>query len=114
MNTREADLNRWFAEKIQPHEAMLRAWLQRRFVSACDVDDILQESYMRVLQAGQRGELRSPKAFLFATAHNLALDNIRRRKIVREEPLVEKEALSVLDGATAFQSESPTTRKSRC
>lgn len=98
MDSREADLNRWFAEEIQPHEAMLRAWLTRRFASACDIDDILQEAYVRVLQAGQRGELRSPKAFLFATARNLALDDLRRRQVVREEPLVENDALSVLDG----------------
>lgn len=76
---------------------MLRAWLLKRFSSACDVDNIVQEAYVRVLRARQRGELRSPKAFLFATARNLAMDHARHREVADEMPLVESAALSVLD-----------------
>jgi RNA polymerase sigma-70 factor (ECF subfamily) len=89
----------WFAEHVQPHEAMLRAWLQSRFGTQLDLDDLVQESFVRVLRARAGGEVRAPKAFLFATARNLALDQLRRQGLVATEPLVESGALFVLDEA---------------
>ncbi len=88
---------RWFAEHLQPHEPMLRAWLQSRFTQDSDVDDVIQEAYLRVLQARETAPMQSPKAFLFATARNLALDQVRRRQILQFEPLVEKDNWTVLD-----------------
>ena len=81
---------------MQPHEPLLRAWLRSRFPSECDFDDIIQESYLRVLRANERGLLQSPKAFLFAIARNRALDLLRRRKTAQPVPLVENEADDVL------------------
>lgn len=95
MESSPAEQDGWFLRQIQPHEAMLRAWLHSRFPSERDVDDLIQESYMRVLQARARGELRAPKAFLFATARNLAIDCLRRRKAVETGPLVDLDALAV-------------------
>lgn len=91
---------RWFAEQVQPHEPMLRAWLSSRVASRDDVDDIVQEAYMRVLRAQAESRLQSPKAFLFAVARNLAFDRLRHRQVARTEPLVETEALAVLDDGT--------------
>jgi RNA polymerase sigma factor (sigma-70 family) len=75
---------------------MLRAWLQSRFREETDLDDILQEAYLRVLKAHGEGRLQSPKAFLFAIARNLALDRLRRRQVARTEPLVQNEQWDVL------------------
>jgi len=91
------DQERWFSENLQPHEAMLRGWLESRFPPECDIDDVLQESYLRVLRAKERGAVQSPKAFLFATARNLAVDRVRRVNFLRAESLVENDVLSVLD-----------------
>ena len=97
MPPEDSDQAQWFAENLQPHEAMLRGWLRSRFPSECDIDDILQESYLRVLNARERGALESPKAYLFATARNLAVDYVRNMKVFQAESLVENDALSVLD-----------------
>lgn len=72
----DSELGQWFSAHVQPHEAMLRAWLSGRFGGQLDVDDIMQEAYVRVLRARTDGELQAPKAFLFATARNLALDQL--------------------------------------
>jgi RNA polymerase sigma-70 factor (ECF subfamily) len=61
------------------------------------VDDVVQEAFIRVLKARENGTLQAPKAFLFATARNLALDSLRRHAVSRTEGLVEEELLSVLD-----------------
>ena len=61
----DSELGQWFATHVQPHEPMLRAWLRNRFRSEDDLDDLVQESYLRLLRARERGEVASPKAFLF-------------------------------------------------
>jgi len=87
----------WFAAHVQPHEAMLRAWLVNRFGSRLSVDDIVQEAYVRVWRAHVAGELHSPKAFLFTTARNLAIDSLRRHHVSRTEGLVESDLANVWD-----------------
>jgi RNA polymerase sigma factor (sigma-70 family) len=95
----DAEHAHWFAEHVQPHEPMLRAWLRGRFPNEPDVDDIVQESYYRLLQARASGGVSSVKAFLFATARNLTIDRLRHRHVTRSEPLADNHELSVLDGA---------------
>lgn len=97
MPPENSEQSRWFAEQVQPHESMLRAWLRSQFPTEGDIDDIVQDAYVRVLRAHAGGEVASPKALLFATARNLARDRFRHRTVARAEPLVENEALSVLE-----------------
>jgi RNA polymerase sigma factor (sigma-70 family) len=91
------DSDAWFRTHVQPHEAMLRAWLAQGFGSRLAVDDVVQEAFLRVLRARVTGGLQSPKAFLFATARNLALDQLRRHHVSRTDSLVETDCLNVLD-----------------
>jgi len=97
MSYQDTEQARWFSEQVQPHDAMLRAWLHSRFPGESDIDDIVQETYLRTLQAHAARNVSSVKAFVFATARNLAVDRVRRRNILRAEPLVDNEALSVLE-----------------
>ncbi|MBI5382454.1 MAG: sigma-70 family RNA polymerase sigma factor [Opitutae bacterium] len=97
MPPQDTEQARWFAEELQPHEEMLRSWLHSRFPSGCDLDDVVQESYMRVLEAHKTEVIDSPKAFLFATARNLALGQLRRREKWGENTLTEFDSCSVLD-----------------
>lgn len=88
---------RWFTEQLQPHEAMLRAWLKAQFPAAADIDDLVQEAYVRVLRARATGPIISPKAFLFATARNLALMQLRHRAVERTDALAETDCSRILD-----------------
>ena len=97
MPPQDSEESRWFAEHVLPHEAMLRAWLKCQFPDEGEIDDIVQEAYVRLLHARAVGVVHSPKALLFAAARNLARDRFRHRSIARMEPLVENDALSVLD-----------------
>lgn len=88
----------WYSQHLQPHEAMLRAWLRSRFAGVDDTDDVVQEALSRVLQARETTAITSPKAFLFATARNLALARIRQRQAAgAANSLAETEAAGVLD-----------------
>lgn len=88
----------WFDAEVLPHEPALRAWLHARFPSLRDVDDLVQETYVRILRVRDRAAIDSPRAFLFTTARNLALDHTRRSQTVVMESIAEPEQLFVKDG----------------
>lgn len=88
---------KWFAEEVQPHESELRAYLRSKFSSHLDVDDLVQETYARLLQAREQAQIRSAKAYLFSTARNAAFDFFRRRKIVAIDGMAELELLPVFE-----------------
>lgn len=81
---------------MQPHRAALRAWLLARYPTLPDVDDLVQETFARVLQARETTVIRSTRALLFATARNLALDAVRRQGVVAFEPITGETDSSVL------------------
>ncbi len=91
--------SRWFTEEVQVHAGALRAWLRGSFPLLSDPDNVVQESLTRVWRARQRGDVQSPKSLLFTTARNLALDELRRRKVIPFEPLAETEVSSVWNDA---------------
>lgn len=72
------ETHEWYQQNVQPHVAMLRAWLLGQFPSERDIEDVVQEAIMRVLRARSCGEVRAPKAFLFATARNLVVGGLRK------------------------------------
>src|SRR5688500_9205840 len=86
-----------FTQHLRPHEGMLRAWVRSQFPGSADVDDIVQEAFLRVLNARRDREIVSPKAFLFATARNLALAQLRHRRVERTDSLAETDVSDILD-----------------
>jgi RNA polymerase sigma factor (sigma-70 family) len=96
----DSDAHTWYRTQIQPHEAMLRAWLKGRFPHHRDIEDILQEAILRVLTAREGGEIRSPKAFLFATARNLVVGEIRKSAHRQNFQLADWDELDVSDENT--------------
>ena len=93
----DAEQTRWFTEEVHPHEPALRAYLHGCFPTLQDIDDLVQEAYARLIRARNAGQVGHPRAYLFATARNAALDLFRRGKIVSIEGLADFERLSVLD-----------------
>jgi len=89
MSPHQPETARWFAAEVQPHATGLRAYLAGQFPSLTDVDDIVQESLVRVLRAHEAGRVQAPRALLFATARNLALDLLRRQRVISFEPMTE-------------------------
>lgn len=89
---------RWFEEEVRPHEPELRGYLRAQFPDHLDLDDLVQETYARILRARtQQAPLRAPKAYLFATARNVAYDFFRRRRVVAIDGIAEIELLPVLE-----------------
>lgn len=91
------DQARWFTQEVHAHEASLRSYLHGAFPSVNDVDDVVQESLLRIWQARLNRAIRSPKSFLYQVARNLAIDLVRRRKISPVISCPDLAALSVME-----------------
>jgi RNA polymerase sigma factor (sigma-70 family) len=77
----QSDHARWFAEEVLPHEPALRAHLRRRFPDLSDVDDVVQETYLKLFRARVQGRLRQARGLLFTAARHAALDVFRWRRL---------------------------------
>ena len=91
---------RWFLDEVQPHERSLKAYLRAAAPSPMDVEDLLQESYLRLIRAKEQNPIRCVKALLFAIARNAVCDAVREKLSNREFSSTEMEALPVLDDGT--------------
>lgn len=91
------DSDHWYETNVQPHVPMLRAWLLSQFPQQRDIEDVVQEAIMRVLRARATGEVRAPKAFLFATARNLVVGGARKAIRQGQFSLADLDELDVVE-----------------
>ncbi len=98
MDSPRSDHAQWFAAELAPHEPALRGYL-RGLVNPSDIDDLVQETYARLLRARERGPIEHPRGLLFATARNAARDLFRRRTTANTIPITEMIGSRVFDDA---------------
>jgi RNA polymerase sigma factor (sigma-70 family) len=96
--------NAWLAKEILVHERALRGYLSRFFKNVADIEDVVQETYARLLALSDPASnaVRNWHAFLFTTARNVALDRIRRSRVVSLDALAEMGNADVLDQAPSI------------
>jgi RNA polymerase sigma-70 factor (ECF subfamily) len=58
----------------------LRRYLSRFFQKSQDIDDALQETFVRAYAAEAHGPILMPRAYLFRVAKHVALNELARRK----------------------------------
>jgi RNA polymerase sigma-70 factor (ECF subfamily) len=89
-------LDVWFAREILVHEEALVRCLIRVCSDRNDIQDLRQETYVRVYEAAAKARPRAAKSYLFTTARHLIADRIRRQRLVSIEARGDLEALNVL------------------
>jgi RNA polymerase sigma-70 factor (ECF subfamily) len=105
-----SDQARWFAEEVHPHDAQLRSYLRGSFPTVRDVEDVVQESYLRIWKARAARPIQSAKSFLFSIARHLAIDTLRRQRSSPIDALPDLAALSVMDDGPGV-AETACTRE---
>ena len=61
------------------NQSFLKRFLTRFLSSSQDIEDVVQESYLKALCAEKKHEISSPKAFLFRIARNEALKELQKK-----------------------------------
>lgn len=90
-------LVRWFNSEVHPHENTLRGWLRGRYPGVRDLDDVVQESFLRIWKARLARPIASTKTFLFQVARNLVVDKVRRERVAKTDSLGDLSVLTVTE-----------------
>ncbi len=75
----------WFRREVAPFEGALRWRLRRLLDSDAEVEDVLWSAYEKVLVADLWRSAAAPVALVHSIARNLAIDHLRRTKVVSLE-----------------------------
>jgi RNA polymerase sigma-70 factor (ECF subfamily) len=75
------DRHEWFLNQIFRFRTELRRYLWRFTSGAEDLEDLIQETYVRVYSLSDFQVVSSPKAYLFTIARNLAIERARQNAI---------------------------------
>jgi RNA polymerase sigma factor (sigma-70 family) len=86
----------WLGRQVLPHEPALRAWLSRRRLVGLDVDDIIQETYSRLMTAESVQHVHDARSYTFQVAGSVAIDHLRRMKVVPISSVPDLEYLEVV------------------
>jgi RNA polymerase sigma factor (sigma-70 family) len=95
----EHESSRWFTDEVHRHEPQLRSYLLGRFPAVRDVDDVVQESYLRIWKARAAHPIASAKGFLFTIARHLAIDLAQKKQATLEVNWGDLAELAVVDDA---------------
>jgi len=86
----------WLGRQVLPHEPALRAWLSRRRLGGLDVDDIIQETYSRLMTAESVQHVLDAKSYAFQVAGSVVIDCLRRMKVVSIASMPDLDYLEVV------------------
>jgi RNA polymerase sigma factor (sigma-70 family) len=103
MRLASGELVGWVGRYILPHESRLRSWLRSAF-PAIDVDDVVQEAYCRIAMLDSVSHIDDPRQYLFRTARNIVLEQLRRDRIVSIEAA---SGLAEMDQAVEGEHSNP-------
>ena len=104
---------RWFASEVHPHESALRAYVKNQFPKLRDIDDVVQESFLKTWSAHAKRPIRSAKAFLFRVARHSAIDLIRRSKNSPINDVGDFEQLHVIEDGSSVADVVSVAEKKR-
>lgn len=90
-----ADRHEWFLSQVFPHRAMLQRYLRRYLGAEDDIEDVIQDTYLRIYAIQDYTAVESPKALLITIAHNLAVELGRRRSSRATDAVADFDALGV-------------------
>jgi RNA polymerase sigma-70 factor (ECF subfamily) len=96
VETPSSEQRRWFTDEVHPHDAALRSYVRRAFPAVRDVDDVVQESYLRIWRSRAAEPIRCARAFLFTIARNVALKRVGRQRSSPEIIVGDLSALGIV------------------
>lgn len=94
----------WFVGIFTRYGRVLRRYLRRFSVNDETAADLAQEAFLRTYQASNTESIKHPRAFLFQTARNLALNDIRNRKRQGQETVADFDDLGVYNEYPSLES----------
>lgn len=101
----------WFLNQIFQHRAALQRYLGKLTSGAEDIEDLIQETYVRIYALPDYQQIESPKALLFRIAHNLAVERARRHKTQATDTVADLETLNVFSNEAPPEEQTDARRR---
>jgi RNA polymerase sigma factor (sigma-70 family) len=101
----------WFLNQIFHHRGALQRYVGKLTSGAEDIEDLVQETYLRVYSLPDFHGVESPKALLFRIAHNLVVERARRKEAQRTDPVADFEALNVFSNYAPPDEQTDSSRR---
>jgi RNA polymerase sigma factor (sigma-70 family) len=95
VRTDAPELHAWFVHEVLPMEAALTQYLHHNWRNRNDIEDLLQDVYVRVCEAALKQRPDSTKSFVFTTARNLLIDRVRREQVIPIEAVLDIDLLGI-------------------
>ena len=105
------DVDRWFRDHVSPHEGLFLRVARRMTGNLETARDLVQDAYAAVLTGERWRSVENPRAFVRKAITNLALDGLRRQKVVPMVQFADTE-LSALADVSPDASQSLSDRES--
>ena len=91
------------------HRRGIRAYLNSRLGNTAVADELTQETFLRMVEGGGANVVTNGRAWLYRTAHNLAVDH-RRQEARRRTEAVDADRLAAFADDTPTQDEAVAAR----
>jgi RNA polymerase sigma factor (sigma-70 family) len=92
-------IDRWFINEVLPHERALLAMAQRFCGNREDARDLVQDVFARMMATQGWAAITNTQAFMVRTLRNLAIERMRRAKIVDFRQIVDADHFGLADDA---------------
>jgi len=73
------EISDWFEKNVRCNETELRAFLLKKIPNESEVEDLIQETYARIMGSYRTQSVWNPRALLFRIARNLINDTFRKK-----------------------------------
>jgi len=105
------DRHEWFLNQVFCHRRMLQKYLRTYLNSDEDIEDVIQDTYLRIYGIQDFTTVESPKALLITIAHNLAVELGRRRVSRATDAVADFDALGVSSGSPQLEEQLDARRR---
>jgi RNA polymerase sigma-70 factor (ECF subfamily) len=105
------DRHEWFLNQVFCHRAMLQGYLRRYLSTEEDIEDVIQDTYIRIYGIQDYTTVESPKALLITIAHNLAVELGRRRTSRATDAVADFDALGVSSSNPQLEEQLDARRR---
>ena len=92
-------IDHWFLDQVLPHEGRFLDVARRLLRNSDEAQDLVQEVFTRLFVMEGWAAIANPRAYVVRMLRNLAIERIRRSRIIEFQRLADVEALCLVDEA---------------
>jgi RNA polymerase sigma factor (sigma-70 family) len=101
----------WFITQVFRHRTALYRYLSKFTSGAEDIEDLVQETFVRVYSFADYRSVDAPKALVFRIGHNLAVERARRHSTQATDSMADLEPLGVYSSEASAEEQIDSRRR---